>query len=1068
MENKSLKITEEDFNALFLASVDDALSALGESARKAIYFHLEKTFKIKKQEIPNQAKRFAEALEVMFGPGGKSLQLMFMEKLHAKVGNICGIIKPKEFTFPEYIDAVKQNLLKYNISEDIAEKKIDNGQYDWDNFITLINLIADPAIIVDENGILLLVNTAFENYTGLTFAEVIGTSFLNIQILTADSKSVLLQNLRKRKQNLPIKPYEIMFKQTKTGELGFAEVNGKKILYDGQVADLVIFRDVTKRKKDEKQLKEYAKKLSLLIDKKVDEIKSNEARLRGIFDSSPDTIIVTDQVGTIVECNQATLKMFGCGSKSEIIGKNTFEYMGKDVEKSFRIFKSTFKDDLARNIEYRLTSRNGNECIAEFSASVLKDTSGKITGYIIITEDISKRKKAENILRESEKKFRTLSEELESAQKNLLKERDRAQNYLDAADVLLLALNRQGQITLLNRKGCKILGCNFKETYGKNWFDTFVPENLRTERKSLQQIRLDRNSNEEEYVENTVLTTNGDIRIIAWRHTILRDMEGRSIGTLSSGEDITEQKQTQKALAESEEKFRAISNSAMDAILLVDENCEIVYWNPAAEKIFGFMQAEAVGQNFESILVPTDRNRNHKITFEEAIKNNQIRCGARIDREGLRKDGKQIPIELSLAILEFRNKPCFLAIIRDVSERKKMELALKQERDMLDTVTESIGAGLAIIDKNYRVMWENKYLTQLCGNSQNKLCYSTYNKLNSICPDCGVKKIFEGALFDSHEFSTTNHEGKPVWIDLIVTPIKDKDGEVIAALELAVDITEQKQLHEKLSDYSEKLEKSVEERTLQLKEAQSRLVRSERLAAIGQLAGMVGHDLRNPLTSIKAAVYFLNVKYSSRMDPIGRDMFDTINKSIDYSNKIISDLLDFSREIKLEYSKITPKMLLASTLSLVEVPEKIRVIDLTDETPAFNIDTTKMNRVFVNLIRNAFEAMPNGGTLVITSKANENEAQIIFSDNGSGMTTETLNRLWTPLFTTKAKGMGFGLPICKRIVEAHGGKIEVKSSVGEGTQFIIMLPIKPKQTVDDEKNELYIPKFIVTDNLSIK
>ncbi len=1067
MEKKALRITEEDFNDLFLTSVDEALSALGESAKKAIYFHIEKTFKIKRQEIPNQVEQFAEALESMFGPGCKSIELMFMERLHTKVKDVCGLIKPEEFTFPKYILAVKQKILTYE-GEEVSPKQSNNKQCDWENFITLLNLVADPAVVVDEKGIFLLVNSAFENYTGLKYAEVIGTPFINIQVLTTESKLMLVQNLRRRSQNLPIEPYEITFNHPKTGEVGHCEVNGKKILYDGQLADLVVFRDITQRKKNEIQLKNYARKLSQLVDKKANEIKANEARLRGIFDSSPDAIFVTDQIGTIVECNQATLSMFGFTLKSEVIGKNAFEYLGKDAQKALLRFEDIFKDGVARNIEYEFILKNGSNCIAEFSASVLKESSGENTGYIIITEDITKRKKAENTLRESEQKFRNLSEELESAQSNLLKEKDRAENYLDAADVLLLALDTEGKITLLNRKGCTVLGCTFEDAYGKNWFDTFVPIDLREERKRLQELRLKRKSYAAEYIENDVLCSNGDIRTIAWRHTILRNAEGKNIGTLSSGEDITEQKQNQKALAESEEKFRAISNSAMDAIILANEKGEIVYWNPAAETIFGFAHAEAVGQNFGELVVPNENINNHRTGFQEVFKNKGEKFEKRVERKALRKDGKQIPIELSIAIVELKNKPCLLAIIRDVSERKKMEAVLKQEREMLDTVTDNIGAGLAIIDRNYQIVWSNKFLNQMYGNSENKLCYSTYNSQKTVCPECGVKKIFEGALFDSHEFCAIDDQGKRLWIDLIVTPIKDKDGKVIAALELAVNITERKHMQEKLADYSGKLEKRVEERTLQLKQTQSKLVKSERLAAIGQLAGMVGHDLRNPLTSIKAAMYFLNVKYSSKMDTIGKDMLATIDKSIEYSNKIINDLLDFSREIKLEYSKTTPKILLTNTLSLIEIPEKIKINDLTTETPTCIIDTGKMSRVFINFIKNAFDAMPNGGTLTIISKETEKDLQIIFTDNGSGMTQETLNLLWTPLFTTKAKGMGFGLPICKRIIDAHCGKIDVISTVGKGTQFTITIPIDPNPATIDEIIGVVSPPVIETTRISTR
>jgi|GEM_PF-1392841 len=251
-----------------------------------------------------------------------------------------------------------------------------------------------------------------------------------------------------------------------------------------------------------------------------------------------------------------------------------------------------------------------------------------------------------------------------------------------------------------------------------------------------------------------------------------------------------------------------------------------------------------------------------------------------------------------------------------------------------------------------------------------------------------------------------------------------------------------------LQEHANKLEMKVANRTLELRDAQDKLLKSERLAAIGELAGMVGHDLRNPLTGIAGAAYYLKIKASSRLNEKENDMLATIESAVAYSNKIISDLLDYSREIRLEGAETDPKSLLQEALNRVEVPVGIAIANQTDFEPRVVVDKEKMQRVFINLIKNAFDAMPNGGVLTIKSEKTENQASISFIDTGPGMSKETLQKLWTPLFTTKAKGMGFGLPICKRIVEAHGGKICVESLIGKGTTFTIAIPVERER----EKN----------------
>jgi signal transduction histidine kinase len=216
---------------------------------------------------------------------------------------------------------------------------------------------------------------------------------------------------------------------------------------------------------------------------------------------------------------------------------------------------------------------------------------------------------------------------------------------------------------------------------------------------------------------------------------------------------------------------------------------------------------------------------------------------------------------------------------------------------------------------------------------------------------------------------------------------------------------------------------------------------SQRLAAIEELAGMIGHDLRNPLTGIAAAVYYLKTRYASAMDAKGVEMLKIIEDDVDYSNKIINDLLDYSGSIHLEVTETNPRLLIEKSLSLLTVPKNVQLIDETKVEPELMVDVEKLKRVFSNIMKNAFDAMPDGGVLRIESRKSMENVEFIFADTGIGMSKETLQKIWVPLFTTKAKGMGFGLPITKRLVETHGGSISVTSTLGKGTTFTVILPI---------------------------
>jgi PAS domain S-box-containing protein len=247
-----------------------------------------------------------------------------------------------------------------------------------------------------------------------------------------------------------------------------------------------------------------------------------------------------------------------------------------------------------------------------------------------------------------------------------------------------------------------------------------------------------------------------------------------------------------------------------------------------------------------------------------------------------------------------------------------------------------------------------------------------------------------------------------------------------------------------LQVYADQLEQKVEERTRELREIQDKLLRAQRLAVIGELAGMVGHDLRNPLTSIAGATYYLKRRLNQTMDEKIREMIGLIEKNIGYSNKIINDLLDYSREIKLDITETNPKALVEEALASVEVPSNVHVVKIVHNLPKIRVDFEKVKRVLINLIRNAVEAMPKGGTLTIKCRKKGERVEFVVSDTGVGMSEETMKKLWTPLFTTKARGMGFGLSICKRFVEAHGGTINVESALGKGSTFTVTLPIEPE------------------------
>jgi sensor domain CHASE-containing protein len=254
------------------------------------------------------------------------------------------------------------------------------------------------------------------------------------------------------------------------------------------------------------------------------------------------------------------------------------------------------------------------------------------------------------------------------------------------------------------------------------------------------------------------------------------------------------------------------------------------------------------------------------------------------------------------------------------------------------------------------------------------------------------------------------------------------------------------------------LAKSINEMLTDIEDKTLKLRKAEHLAAIGQLAAMVGHDLRNPLTGIAGATYYLKTKLEATMNAKAKEMVETIEKAIAHSDRIISDLLKYAEEMKLDVFETEPKSMLSGVLSHVKVPSNVTILDKTHETPRIKCDQEKMKTVFAKLIENAFDAMPNGGMLTVESTDVKEGVAISFSDTGVGIPSEVMTKIWSPLFTTKAKGMGLGLTICKRIVEAHGGTISAESSVEKGSIFTITIPSNPRIKQEDSEIFMAIPE----------
>jgi signal transduction histidine kinase len=245
------------------------------------------------------------------------------------------------------------------------------------------------------------------------------------------------------------------------------------------------------------------------------------------------------------------------------------------------------------------------------------------------------------------------------------------------------------------------------------------------------------------------------------------------------------------------------------------------------------------------------------------------------------------------------------------------------------------------------------------------------------------------------------------------------------------------------NDELSSLAESINWMLASLKDSQGKLQESSQFAAIGETAAMVGHDLRNPLQTITGAIYILRTQLDNIDKETMGEMIQHIEQGVSYADKIVRDLLDYSKEPHLELTETKAQQLIDQAMALCKLPNNIRVVERIETSSDITVDADKIKRVFVNIIKNAIDAMPTGGEILVRCCEKDYCIETSFSDVGSGIPAEIMKTIWKPLQTSKARGMGFGLPICKRFVEAHGGTINVETTIGKGTTFTVRLPPRP-------------------------
>ncbi len=357
------------------------------------------------------------------------------------------------------------------------------------------------------------------------------------------------------------------------------------------------------------------------------------------------------------------------------------------------------------------------------------------------------------------------------------------------------------------------------------------------------------------------------------------------------------------------------------------------------------------------------------------------------------------------------------------AEHRQMERALQESGEYADSIVATVREPLVVLDADLRVILANRsfYSTfQVTPeDTEGKLVYNLGDRqwdiprLRELLEDILLKNTSFDNFEVEHSFETIGYKA----MLLNARRIYQKENQTHMILLAIEDITERRRMQEKL-------------------------LISERLATLGQFSGNISHELRNPLSVIDSSVYYLKTRLKDA-DEKTRQHLDRIKSSVVSSTAIIESLLNLTRMENPRLGRLSLIAITTDAIAASKVPSAVSIVNkFPEEEVAINADGEQLCMAFKNVIKNAVEAMDGKGTLTVTARTTaDRKAELSFADTGSGIAAENLERVFQPLFSTKAKGIGFGLSIAKTIVNKHGGTIEAKSEPGKGANIIIKFPL---------------------------
>lgn len=751
-------------------------------------------------------------------------------------------------------------------------------------------------------------------------------------------------------------------------------------------------------------------------------LRENEERFRRAFDDAANGMAIASLEGHFLQVNTCFCQMLGY-SLEEIIGKS-FQYFTYEDDLGIgpQITQKLVSGEIdSARFEKRYIHKNGQIIWLFLTASMIRDTQGRPLYFVSQFHDVTSRKTMEEALRTSEESLRYSFEN---------------------AAIGMALVSSQGQYLKVNPKFCEITGYTSLELCSKTIMDITHPGDKQTSLHLLRRLQCHEIQTCE--MEKRHIHKDGHVVWINLTASSVLDANGDVLYYVAQMQNITKRKRVEQALRDSEENFRRAFDDASTGMAIVSLDGYFLRVNPRLSIITGYSPEELLTKNFHSITYPDDWNLDLK-HWKEILLGTHPTC--EYEKRYVHKDGRIVWILLTGSGVrdEHGNLMYYVAQMQDITERKRVEQALRDSEERFRSAFDYASIGKALVSPDGRWLKVNRMVSKITGYSEEELLNMSFQSIthpDDLDIDLKFTEYVLNREIETYQLEKRyiHKDGHCVWIQLNVSPVCEADGRIAYLISQIQDITDRKTAEEQLRKAKEEAEAAA--------------------SAKAEFLATMSHEIRTPMNAVLGMATLLE---TTQLTAEQRELLQTIKSGSSTLLGIINDILDYSKiesgKMELDHHALDVKSCIEEAFSLFHQRALKQGIGLSSRIdpsvpPVVLGDSGRLRQILVNLIGNAIKFTDTGRIEVSVGceqppdEQGDVELKFKVSDTGCGIPADKLQLIFdsftqvAPAISRKYGGTGLGLAICNRLVQLMGGHIWVESKVGQGSTFHFSIQCK--------------------------